>query len=108
MKSDDVAEVYCARDSATAHRIVAMLAAHGIPARVVNEDLDGVVGGMNFLGFFLPRVWVPRSLAERATSLIEEMEQPGKADESAWSCPSCGADVDSGFDVCWNCGRPRP
>ncbi len=23
---------------------------------------------------------------------------------SDWICPTCGADVDDGFDVCWQCG----
>ena len=106
MRSEDVVEVYWARDAQDAHRIVAMLKANGIPAKVVGETLEGVAIEMMFVPSISPRVWVPRSCEAKAIELIEAAKT---ADDSAtaWVCARCGAEVDAGFEICWSCQAPR-
>jgi len=106
MRSEDVVEVYWARDTQDAHRVVTMLKANGIPAKVVGETLEGVAIEMMFVPSISPRVWAPRSCEAKALELIEARKT---ADESAtgWVCARCGSEVDAGFDICWNCEGER-
>lgn len=52
---------------------------------------------------------VPREYFFDALYAIEQTRQPPPEYASKpWECPSCGEKVPSGFEVCWNCGRPHP
>lgn len=74
---------------------------NGIPAFVQGSEtattlfyVGTALGGV--------RLDVPESRAEEAERLLSE-----KFDNAdvipAWTCPKCGAEVDAGFGICWQC-----
>ena len=52
------------------------------------------------------RLMVPATDAPYARDLLAEKDPA--AVTPAWHCDGCGEDIDAGFDLCWNCGRPHP
>ncbi|MHC4937632.1 MAG: DUF7577 domain-containing protein [Planctomycetota bacterium] len=106
MRSEDVAEVYWARDAQDAHRVVTMLKANGVFARAVGGTLEGVAIEMLFVPAVSPRVWVPRSQEQLALELIERWQEP-QEEREPWVCRHCEAEVEANFDICWKCQAPR-
>jgi hypothetical protein len=100
---------YEARDSLEARQVVDALAAHRIRATVLGEFLAGAVGELPAMNF--PWVWLvdDEDLA-RARAILDDLlaSRAALPRHGPWVCAACGADVDEGFDVCWQCGRPRP
>ena len=123
MRSEDVAEVYWARDAQDAHRVVTMLKANGVFARAEpaitwseancslcqipeSAPLEGVAIEMLFVPAVSPRVWVPRSQEQLALELIERWQEP-QEEREPWVCRHCEAEVEANFDICWKCQAPR-
>jgi hypothetical protein len=100
--------VYQARDRIEAQLLLDLLTGHRIEAVVLRDSLSGAAGELP--ADITPALWLTdaRDL-ERARALIEEFlnPPPGLAD-NPWECPACGEQVEGDFDLCWNCGRPRP
>jgi Putative prokaryotic signal transducing protein len=80
-----------------------MLEENGIPAFVQGGEMATT---MFFAGTALGGVVLqaPESRAEEARRILAD--EFGNTDSiPAWRCSNCGADVDAGFDVCWQCGE---
>ena len=46
--------------------------------------------------------------ADRAAAVIRATERPSPEGAASWKCRKCGEEVEGQFDVCWQCGAPRP
>lgn len=101
-------KLYEARDSLEAQLLKDRLRIRHIPAVVLG---DGLIGGAGELpAMIFPTVWVveDRDLDPARRVLAEFLAPPPSSDADAWVCPNCGERVDPGFDLCWQCGTPRP
>ncbi len=105
--------VYIADNAALAWHVRNVLQGEGIAATVRNDELYSVSGEVPFMECW-PEVWVSNRLDyDRARRLVREMglaENPGAdAQESvSWACGNCRESSAGNFDICWNCGSPRP
>jgi hypothetical protein len=96
---------YEARDSLEARQLVDALAAHRVEATVLGEYLSGAAGELSAFNF--PWVWlinnddmpVAQSVLDGFLASRGNLPKRGH-----WRCPACGAEVDAGFDICWQCG----
>ena len=68
---DEYVEVFAASDITFAYLMKANLENAGIPAQIINENLQGAY----CLDGMVPRVLVPESHAEQARQIIEEIQQ---------------------------------
>jgi hypothetical protein len=99
---------YEARDSLEARQLVDALAAHHIEATVLGEYLSGAAGELSALNF--PWVWLINNgdlkIAQDVLEgfLASRGSLPAKG---PWVCSACGAQVDAGFEICWQCGEAR-
>lgn len=99
---------YEARDSLEARQLVDTLAAHHIEATVLGEYLSGAAGELSATNF--PWVWLisNEDLAVAQTVLDGFLASQGDLPKQGpWICAGCGAEVDAGFEICWQCGRTR-
>ncbi len=81
------------------------LGAAGIEASVQRAYASGIAGHIP-PDQCLPEVWVEDEAQwARAEALLAEWRhQPSRT----WACPQCLEIVEGPFELCWNCGRPRP
>lgn len=99
---------YEARDSLEARQLIDALDAHRIEATVLGEYLSGGAGELSALNF--PWVWLinnddlPAAQGVLDGFLASRGSLPKKG---PWVCPGCGAQVDAGFEICWQCGKAR-
>jgi hypothetical protein len=108
-------KVFTAQHPTEAHLVAGLLASQGIGAEVQNEALFNVRGEVPVTPATLPTVWVVNDQdASSALEILRDYE-PGHpatssagASEVAWTCPSCGEQVEAQFEACWNCNTPRP
>lgn len=111
----ELIEVYSAGDLTEAYFLRDRLEEAGIKARVVGDALVTGAGVLPVGEETAPRIWVFQPDETRARELLAEYEQVHRRphteeDETpaaTWKCPTCGEDVESDFDVCWNCQTPR-
>lgn len=98
--------LYQARDALQANLLRDHLAAHHIRSIVLGDYLSGGAGELSAVNF--PVVWLledrdlPRGRELLALFLAET---PAGAD---WRCPSCDAEVEGEFLMCWQCGKQKP
>jgi hypothetical protein len=85
-----------------------LLAGAGIEAYLADEALVGnfwtlgnAVGGV--------KLQVAEADWERASDLLEAdaEERAAPPAGTAWQCSKCGAEVEAGFETCWQCGTSR-
>jgi len=82
-----------------------VLQENGIPAFVQGGEMATTLSvvGTALGGVVLE---VPRS---RATDAIRILDEQLSSDlVAAWKCPQCGAEVDAGFEICWQCSAAFP
>jgi hypothetical protein len=99
---------YEAHDSLEARQLLDSLDAHGIEATVLGEFLGGAVGELPAINH--PWVWLINNddLAQAQDVLDGFLASRGSLPkEGPWVCRNCGAEVDAGFDICWQCGAAR-
>jgi hypothetical protein len=42
---------------------------------------------------------------EKAAAILQDSDtQPGP---EAWTCESCGENIEAGYDTCWKCGKEK-
>ncbi|MCB1725083.1 MAG: DUF2007 domain-containing protein [Chromatiaceae bacterium] len=96
---------YEARDSLEARQVLDALDAHRIEATVLGEFLSGAAGELPAVNF--PWVWLINNddLAAAQKVLDGFLASQGNLPRKGpWVCGVCGAEVDAGFDICWQCG----
>jgi hypothetical protein len=99
---------YEARDSLEARQLIDALAAHRVEATVLGEYLSGAAGELSALSF--PWVWLINNAdLPVAQSVLDGFlaSRGSLPTKGPWVCPSCEAQVDAGFDICWQCGAAR-
>jgi hypothetical protein len=97
---------YEARDSLEARQLVDVLAAHHIEATVLGEYLGGGAGELSATNF--PWVWLINNDDLQPAQIVLDGFLASQGDlpkQGPWICPVCKAEVDAGFDTCWQCGR---
>ena len=82
-----------------------VLASAGIETELRNEHLGSVAGELPPISVW-PELWVAceHDLAE-AKRLISEFQSGTRPTGAPRACPSCGADVEPQFAICWRCGH---
>lgn len=102
-------KAYVAAGPMQAHLFQDLLAAEGIDAVIQGEDLFAMRGELPLTNDTLPSIWVREADFERARELVLEFEEGANPDATgaAWTCPTCGEELESQFMVCWNCGTER-
>ena len=112
MDTDDIVDLYWARDEHEAYEIKGMLERAGIKAEVLGAGLSDARGELPMGPATSPQIWVPKSSERRARQLCAEWERlrdTARAGPApAWTCPRCGERVEGHFDICWNCESTRP
>lgn len=81
---------------------------HGIAAFIESSETNRA---MHYVGTALGgvRVLVPSDRKVEAEQLLREFsDASSRKNVPAWICPSCGEEVDSGFETCWSCDAERP
>jgi hypothetical protein len=54
----------------------------------------------------LPEIWIEDDVRHaQALAMLEELRHPPWR---RFTCAACGETVEGPFEVCWNCGAPRP
>ncbi|MCB1786008.1 MAG: DUF2007 domain-containing protein [Chromatiaceae bacterium] len=99
---------YEARDSLEARQLVDALTAYHIEATVLGEYLSGAAGHLPAINY--PWVWLINNedLAVAQRVLDGFLASRGDLPKlGPWVCQTCGAEVDAGFDICWQCGAAR-
>ena len=100
--------LYEASDSLEARQLIDALDAHGIEATVLGEYLGGAAGELPAMNY--PWVWLINNddLHSAQDVLDGFLASRGNLPKArSWVCRTCGAEVDAGFDICWQCGAPR-
>lgn len=103
-------QLYQARDSLEAQQLIDRLTDENIMSVVLGEHLAGGAGELSALNF--PTVWVvENSHLLRARGVLKlfllQQQQEAVAGSQAWTCSTCGVEVDAEFELCWNCGGGR-
>jgi hypothetical protein len=94
--------VHAATNLPEAHLLVDLLAHRGIRARVLNANASSLAGELP-IEASLPQVWVEHARdAERARAIIDAFLR--SASGPPRTCPACGEENPSSFDLCWSCG----
>jgi hypothetical protein len=99
--------LYEARDRIEAQFLRDFLDRNLIPATVLGDYLAGAAGELPV--DIYPTVWVIENedLPRARELLTRFLEDSQGATGTDWVCPRCGEPVEGGFELCWNCGRPR-
>ncbi len=87
--------------------VAELLRAEGIEVTIKNEYLAGAVGEIPF-GVAAPELWVsgPQRI-DRAREIVAGYEARKKSELGPdRTCPSCGAENPSTFELCWRCRSP--
>ena len=98
--------LYQARDRIEAQFLRDFLDRHLIETTVLGDYLSGAAGELPL--DIYPSVWVLNDPdLPRAEELLARFLAQEAVSGAPWTCPACGERVEGGFDLCWNCGRPR-
>ncbi|HJZ56080.1 MAG TPA: DUF2007 domain-containing protein [Gemmataceae bacterium] len=100
--------IYRASGLPEAHAVRLLLEQAGIPVRIDNELLPGVVGELPMGWVTAPRIIVARSQEAAAREVVGQFlrrprERPGPGGKQDSDCLACGADMGE-EDVCRACG----
>jgi hypothetical protein len=103
-----VRPLYQAKDRIEAQFLHDYLDRHLIPTAVLGDYLAGAAGELPVNIF--PTLWVIENEDfARAQELLGRFLAESRPVAGAdWVCPGCGEPVEGSFDLCWNCGHPRP
>lgn len=98
-------ELFRARGLPEAHAIRGMLEAAGIPARIDNELLQGVVGEVPMGWNTAPRILIDPAFETKARALLDEFlnqRSPDREDQTLNRCLACGG-LMADAEVCPQC-----
>jgi len=100
-------KVYKGLDLTQVHIVKGILEAQGIKAKVEDDQLLGLVGGV---GYTEAIVWIfDDARYEEALATVKEYEDKltsmNKGEK--WTCSVCNEVLDEQFTMCWNCNSSR-
>jgi hypothetical protein len=106
-EGDEELRLYRASSVPEAHLLSGMLEAEGVRAIVKNELLAGAIGELPMMAA-LPEVWLVRRKDEaRARKVLDDFRARASSKLGPEvTCPSCGAENPSNFELCWQCRKP--
>ncbi len=82
-----------------------MLCQGGVPATVQRAFASSIAGQIP-PDQAQPEIWIEdEAQFDEATQLMHLLRNPPAVH---WCCAGCGEAIDGPFEVCWNCGAPRP
>jgi len=97
--------LYRAPDSTEAALLANELESHGIPTQQAGA-LELTYGGLG-LEAQQVEIWVPAERAAEGRRVIQAYYALHGGAATPWVCPDCGESNASGFEVCWQCARPK-
>ena len=100
--------LYLARDRIEAQLLKDRLERHRVRIVVLGDYLAGAAGKLP--ADICPSLWlIDDEDLGRARGLLADFLAPPTppTDLAPWICPACGEPVETDFDLCWNCTRPR-
>jgi len=97
--------LYTASHLPEAHLVRGLLAAAGIPVRVLNEYAQGGLGDLPAAAV-LPEVWIEDERDEFIARKILSAYEQDRPVKAAQRCPACGEENPGDFAVCWQCQKP--
>ena len=101
--------LYQARDRIEAQLLLDLLDCHLIRSVVLGDFLSGAAGELPV--DICPTLWlIDDQDLGRAREVLDRFLAPPPSALNAvpWNCTACGERVEGDFDLCWNCGLPRP
>jgi hypothetical protein len=94
-------KLFTAGDIIEARLLQALLMSQGIDAIIKNESLQTGLGEIPFVEMW-PEIWlIQRRDWDRAQRLLAGFV--GAETNGEWSCPICGEQNPSTFELCWVC-----
>ncbi len=85
------------------------LCSYNIHAEVLGSYLNGAAGELSAMNF--PVLWIMQDEDHaRATELLQVfLRRPQLAPAAGpWVCEACGTEIETGFELCWQCGKAMP
>lgn len=101
-------KVYSAQNALTVGNLRNLLVSQGIESEVRIPFLAAAGGDLPLTECW-SQLWILNDAdLERAMKVISAALEPSAETYSTWKCPKCQEEVESQFDVCWQCGSFRP
>lgn len=98
--------LYTSSNALVVNHLRNLLQSEGFDCHLKNEFLYSAAGEIPPTAIW-PELWVSEADFDRAQRVMNE----ALADKSGlphWRCAKCGELVEGQFDLCWQCGTPRP
>jgi len=102
----ELIEVFCSENTLEAQMKVHLLEQCGIHPTLVGENMASMIG---MGGHAAPcRVLVPEGQVTQALDILRNFEavKEVKVSVEPSNCPSCNAEWEPRFSLCWNCQTP--
>ncbi len=100
MKAEDLLRVAEFNDPSQARFAIAALVEKGIDAKLHGEEHSAL--GLDLDGPDAIEIIVQRKDYDAAKAILDELSATEADPIPGWTC-ECGAEVDEGFAVCWQC-----
>lgn len=98
--------VYSSSNSLLVNHLRNLFESAGIAVQMKNEFLYSAAGELPPTATW-PELWVEEADLARAEAVLAEAFAD-KSDLPHWQCSRCGEWIEGQFDLCWQCGSPRP
>ena len=99
-------KVYSHENIVQVHHIKNLLESNGIECAIKNEAITSLAGEVPMTECW-PQVWLnDDNEKQRSLDLIFNYQEQDQNKEN-WTCTSCKENIESEFDICWNCGGSR-
>lgn len=101
-------KVYSAQSALTVGNLRNLLVSQGIESEVRIPYLAAAGGDLPLTECW-SQLWILDDADfDRAMKVISGALEPSAETYSTWKCPKCHEEVETQFDVCWQCGSFRP
>lgn len=102
-------KIYSAKNPTQAHILAGLLESHGIDVQVQGDGLFSLKGEVPMTTETDPYLWLnDPSQAQQAKHILDAYEAKADAPKISWQCHQCEEEVEGEFEICWQCGAPKP